>query len=94
MDQRSDLMNKKTVKIVNQSGLHARPASVFVQQASKFKSHIEILHQGRIFNAKSIMAILSSGLVCGTEIEISADGPDEEVAVNSLAALVASKFGE
>lgn len=87
-------MYKRNVKVVNKSGLHARPAAIFVQEASKFQSGVEIFSDEKNFNAKSIISILSSGIVCGTEIEICADGIDEVEAVNKLAGLVESGFGE
>ncbi|MCG8485180.1 MAG: HPr family phosphocarrier protein [Clostridia bacterium] len=87
-------MFKRNVKVMNKSGLHARPAAMFVQEASKFQSGVEIFSNAKKFNAKSIISILSSGIMCGTEIEICADGIDEVEAVNKLAELVESGFGE
>ena len=83
---------KTTIK--NKTGIHARPASVFVQTASKFKSKVQITAKGKKVDAKSILMIMSMGLSNGTEIEISADGPDADDAVKALVALVDSKFGE
>ncbi|SHJ62653.1 HPr family phosphocarrier protein [Paramaledivibacter caminithermalis] len=85
---------KKNVKIINESGLHARPAAVFVKSASQFKSDINIELNGSIFNAKSIMNILSLGAKKGDEITIVADGPDEKEAIDCLVNLIESKFGE
>jgi phosphocarrier protein len=83
---------KTTIK--NKTGIHARPASVFVQTASKFKSKVQIAAKGKKVDAKSILMIMSMGLSNGTEITISADGPDEADAVKTLVDLVDSKFGE
>ncbi|MBR1728802.1 MAG: HPr family phosphocarrier protein [Selenomonadaceae bacterium] len=83
-----------TTTIENKTGIHARPASVFVQTASKFKSKIQIKAKGKTVDAKSILMIMSMGLVKGTEITLVADGPDEAEAVKELKALVDSKFGE
>ena len=83
-----------TTTIENKTGIHARPASVFVQTASKFKSKIQIKAKGKTVDAKSILMIKSMGLVKGTEITLVADGPDEAEAVKELKALVDSKFGE
>lgn len=83
---------KTTIK--NKTGIHARPASVFVQTASKFKSKVQITAKGKKVDAKSILMIMSMGLSNGTEIEISADGPDADEAVKKLVELVDSKFGE
>ena len=73
---------------------HARPASVFVQTATKFKSKIQIEAKGKKVDAKSILMLMSMGLVKGTELTIVAEGEDEAAAVKELADLVNSKFGE
>ena len=87
-------MIEKTTTIKNKTGIHARPASVFVQTASKFKSKVQIAAKGKKVDAKSILMIMSMGLSNGTEITISADGADEADAVKTLVDLVDSKFGE
>ena len=87
-------MTEVTTMIVNKKGIHARPASVFVQTASKFKSRIWIEAKGKTVDAKSILMIMSMGLVKGTEITISADGEDEAEAVKTLKELVDAKFNE
>ena len=68
----------------NQIGLHARPATVFVQKANEFKSSIWIEKDDRHVNAKSLLGVLSMGITQNTEITLIADGPDEE---NALAVL-------
>ena len=80
--------------IENKTGIHARPASVFVQTATKFKSKIQIEAKGKKVDAKSILMLMSMGLVKGTEITIEADGPDEADAVAALKELIVTKFGE
>ena len=87
-------MTEATATIENKTGIHARPASVFVQKASSFKSKVQLKAKGKTVDAKSILMIMSMGLVKGTEITIVADGPDEADAVAQLKALVDSKFGE
>ena len=87
-------MTQATITIENKTGIHARPASIFVQTATKFKSKVQIQAKGKTVDAKSIRMIMSMGLVKGTEITIIADGPDEAEAVKALKDLVASKFGE
>ena len=87
-------MTEATTTIENKTGIHARPASVFVQTASKFKSKVQIKAKGKIVDAKSILMIMSMGLTKGTEITIRAEGPDAYDAVYSLIKLVADKFGE
>ena len=85
---------EKTVKILNETGVHARPAGAFVKLASKFSSDINIEFNGAISNAKSIMNMLSLGLKKEDEIKIIANGEDEKEAVEALANLIESKFGE
>lgn len=85
-------MYSKQVKIVNKTGLHARPASDFVSQAAKFKSKIELQRVGEEdkFNGKSIIMLLALGLAQGEEAVLSADGEDERDAVEALASLIAN----
>ncbi|WP_443661340.1 HPr family phosphocarrier protein [Clostridium sp.] len=85
---------EKTVKILNEQGLHARPASIFVKTASKFKSTVSIVHGTGIANAKSIINIMSLGLKKDEEIKIVTEGADEKEAMAALVSLVESKFGE
>lgn len=84
----------KEVLVQNQVGLHARPATFFIQKANEFKSSIWVEKEERRVNAKSLLGVLSLGIVGGTEIKIIADGTDEEEAVNSLVDLVKSGFSE
>ena len=87
-------MTEATTTIENKTGIHARPASVFVQKASSFKSKVQIKAKGKTVYAKSILMIMSMGLTKGTEITLVADGPDEKEAVAALKKLVDDKFGE
>ena len=87
-------MTEATTTIENKTGSHARPASVFVQKASSFKSKVQLKAKGKTVDAKSILMIMSMGLVKGTEVTIVADGPDEADAVAQLKAMIDSKFGE
>lgn len=87
-------MVSKEVTILNATGLHARPASMFVQEAGKYKSEINIINGDKKINAKSIMGIMAGGLSKDTIISIEAHGEDEQAAVDSLVSLVSSKFGE
>lgn len=84
----------KDVVVQNQVGLHARPATFFIQKANEFKSSIWVEKEERRVNAKSLLGILSLGIVGGTTIRIFADGPDEEAAVKGLVDLVDSGFAE
>lgn len=84
----------KEVVINNQVGLHARPATFFIQKANEFKSSIWIEKDERRVNAKSLLGVLSLGVVKGTNISIIADGSDEEKAIEVLSALVDADFSE
>lgn len=84
----------KEVMVQNQVGLHARPATFFIQKANEFKSSIWVEKEERRVNAKSLLGVLSLGIVGGTTIDIIADGSDEQEAVDSLVALVESAFAE
>ena len=83
-------MYSKDVMVQNQVGLHARPATFFIQKANEFRSSIWIEKEERRVNAKS----LSLGIIGGTQIKIIADGADEQAAVNALVELVESGFSE
>ena len=87
-------MVTKEVVINNQVGLHARPATFFIQKANEFKSSIWIEKDDRRVNAKSLLGVLSLGIVKGTAVNLIADGPDEEAAIGTLADLIASDFTE
>ena len=78
----------KDVVIKNQVGLHARPATFFIQKANEYKSSIWVEKDERKVNAKSLLGVLSLGITGGTNIMIIADGQDENDAVEGLAALV------
>ena len=79
---------------MNQIGLHARPATAFVQKANEFKSSIWIEKDERHVNAKSLLGVLSMGIVQDTEITIIADGVDEENALAELVDLVTNKLND
>ncbi len=87
-------MYVKDVMVQNQVGLHARPATFFIQKANEFKSSIWIEKEERRVNARRLLGILSLVFVGGTAIRIIADGADEQVAVDSLVELVESGFSD
>ena len=87
-------MYVKDVMVQNQVGLHARPATFFIQKANEFKSSIWIEKEERRVNAKSLLGILSLGIVGGAKIRIIADGSDEQLAVDGLVKLVEGGFSE
>jgi phosphocarrier protein len=90
-------MYKKTTMVINKTGLHARPGSDFVNKAKQFASKITIRRldeDEEPVNAKSIAYVLSLGIGKGTEVELCAEGPDEQEAVDSLTALIENRLGE
>ena len=87
-------MITREVTINNQVGLHARPATFFIQKANEFKSVIWVEKDDRRVNAKSLLGVLSLGIVKGTTISIIADGVDEAQAVETLADLIDREFEE
>ena len=87
-------MYLKDVTVENQVGLHARPATFFIQKANEFKSSIWVEKEERRANAKSLLGVLSLGITGGTDIKILADGQDENEAVEALTKLVVSGFAE
>ena len=87
-------MISREVTIKNNVGLHARPATFFIQKANSYKSSIWVEREDRRINAKSLLGVLSLGIVKGMTITLIADGPDETEAVEGLAALVDTGFHE
>lgn len=87
-------MYTQEITVNNEVGLHARPATFFIQKANEFKSSIWVEKEERRVNAKSLLGVLSLGIVGGTSIKVIADGADEQQAVESLVKLVASGFSE
>jgi len=87
-------MRNKEVVINNPVGLHARPATFFIQKANEFKSSIWVEKDERRVNAKSLLGVLSLGIVKGTAVNIIADGPDEDQAIDTLSALIDADFDE
>ena len=85
-------MFSKDALVSNQVGLHARPATFFIQKANEFKSGIWVEKDERKVNAKSLLGVLSLGIAKGTNVIISADGSDEEEAVAALVDLINSNF--
>ena len=82
------------VTIKNKVGLHSRPATCFIQKANEFKCGIWIEKDSKKVNAKSLLGVLSLGVLQGTEIKIIADGSDEDDAIESMKALVESNFSD
>lgn len=82
----------KEVVVQNQVGLHARPATFFIQKANEYKSSIWVEKENRRVNAKSLLGVLSLGITKGLNITIIAEGSDEEKAVNELVDLISTNF--
>lgn len=83
-----------TLQIKNQAGLHARPAAMFAQKASSFKSNIMVFKEGKSANAKSIISIMGLGVKQGDSLLVKIDGADAAEAGTALKKLVDDKFGE
>ena len=87
-------MPEVNLTINHPSGLHARPASVFVKEANKYKSDIRVLFGPKNANAKSILSVLTLGANQGANITIKAEGEDSEAALQALTGLIEGNFGE
>lgn len=80
--------------VSNPLGVHARPAALIVQTASKFKSEITLIKDGRRVNGKSMLGVMTLAAEMGSVVTIQADGPDEAEAVEAIVAVFARRFGE
>lgn len=87
-------MVSREITVQNQVGLHARPATFFIQKANEFKSSIWVSKDERKINAKSLLGVLSLGVTRGTTILVEAEGADEEEAVKALEDLIVSNFAD
>ena len=88
----SDSKVSRTVTIVNQQGLHARPAYLFAEMASKFESQVELIKDGERIDGKSILSILTLAAGKGTIVSVEATGPDAQEATNALVELIVEGF--
>lgn len=87
-------MYTREITVKNEVGLHARPATYFIQKANEFKSSIWVEKDDRRVNAKSLLGVLSMGITDGTTISLIADGVDEAEALEALAKLVSTAPAE
>jgi len=87
-------MQQRDVEIINKLGLHARPSAKLTQLASSFKSNVFMARNGRRINAKSIMGVMMLAAAKGSTITLETDGEDEVAAIDALAGLITSGFGE
>lgn len=87
-------MLSEQIEIINKLGLHARAAAKFVGTATRFESNIKIAKDGREVDGKSIMSVMMLAASCGSFVDISCDGGDEQEAMNAIKDLINDKFGE
>lgn len=87
-------MEEAVVEVINELGVHARPAAIFVQTASKFKAEVEVEKDGRRVNGKSIMGIMTLAARKGSQLKITVSGEEAPEALNALKALVEQGFGD
>ena len=87
-------MVSRKVRVINETGLHLKPAAYFCKEALLFKSLVTFSFGNTTANAKSVLSVLSACVQCGAEIEIVCDGPDEREALRSMCAAVESGLGE
>jgi phosphocarrier protein len=85
---------ERTLRVVNENGIHARPAAEIVKTAAKFRCDITLARDGLEVNGKSIMGVMMLAAECGSEILARATGDDAEAALDALAHVVSMKFGE
>lgn len=87
-------MVSEKLAIINELGLHMRPAGLFVQTMAKFKSTVTILFGDKKINGKSVMKVMSACIKCGAQIEVQCEGPDEQEALQAAADLIRSGLGD
>lgn len=87
-------MKEQVFVVKNKLGMHARPASLFVQEAGKFKSKILVVKDSLEINGKSVMGLMLLAAECGSRLKVTAEGPDENEAIAALAKLFAGGFDE
>jgi len=87
-------MQQRDVEIVNKLGLHARPSARLTQLASNFRSQVFMSRNGRRVNAKSIMGVMMLAAAKGSTVTLETEGDDEVEAIDALAGLISSGFGE
>lgn len=90
----ADWMKSKNFKITAELGVHARPATMLVNKAGQYDSDIQVTYNNKNVNLKSIMGVMSLGIPSGAEVEITADGDDEEQAIDGITAIIKEHLGE
>ena len=87
-------MQRKSMRLVNKLGLHARAAMKLSELAARYQSTIMIRYKNHEINAKSILNVMALAATCGSELELSTEGPDEQEAMAKITALIENRFGE
>ncbi|MEO5568395.1 MAG: HPr family phosphocarrier protein [Gemmatimonadaceae bacterium] len=87
-------MPERVVQVVNEAGIHARPAAEIVKTAAKFKAEITIARDDLEVNAKSIMGVMMLAAECGSDVMLKGEGDDAQAAIDAIAAVIANGFGE
>jgi phosphocarrier protein HPr len=87
-------VRRKTIRVINPLGFHARAAAKFVAEASRFDAQVSVVFKDKEMDGKSILGLLLLAAPCGASIQVRVDGRDENEAMRALTALVASGFGE
>ena len=88
------MTRRRIVDIVNERGLHARASAKFVKLAASFDAEVSVSREGSTVDARSIMGLMMLAAGIGSSVEISADGPEADAALDALCALVANRFDE
>ena len=86
-------MAQRSVTVASKSGLHARPAAVFVQEAKRFQSAVTVAKDDKTVNAKSILSVLTLGASPGDQVILAAEGSDADAAIETLASLLERDLG-
>ena len=88
------MIAERNITILNTLGLHVRPSAAMAGTAAKYRSAISVIREGQVVNAKSSLDLLTLAAVAGTQLTLRAEGDDAREAVDALAALIETKFGE
>jgi phosphocarrier protein HPr len=86
-------VTERTIIIASKSGLHARPAAIFVQKAKSFQSKISLSKNDKTVSGKSILSVITLGAMQGDQVTLQTDGDDEEAALDGLATLLTQDLG-
>ena len=87
-------MKEQTFTITDDTGIHARPATLLVNKAGQYESDVQMHYNGKTVNLKSIMGVMSLGVPKGAEIKVTCEGPDEDEAIEGVAAAIREQLGE